>query len=265
LPDLHNAAADRTHAADSVRGMPITIPAHQAAVVPLKLLSPRRFDGVALVVGSMAPDVAYATGGLGFEAPSHVWHALFWFNLPVTLVLAALVRRAAPYVAANLPVGVLGAVRHPLVVTAYSALLGAFSHLVWDTVTHPHVLFFGGELPGLVRWRAVEQISELVGSAVTLAAAVHIGRRRLLLAWHGPAPEVPPLPVLFWSVTGGAAVVLTAVALVLPGNDIGPNVIGVRLLGADALAMLAGAGAVSSWSRRRSRPSRTVCAAMGRR
>jgi hypothetical protein len=226
----------------------------------LKLLRPRRFDGVALVVGSMAPDVAYATEGLGSAAPSHVWHALFWFNLPVTLVLTALVRRAAPYVAAHLPrggplalrdYGVLGAVRHRLVVTAYSALLGAFSHLAWDTFTHPHVLFFGGTLPGLPWWRAVEQISELVGSAVTLATAVHIGRGRLLLAWHGPAPHLPPRPALFWSVTGAAAVALTAAALALPGNGIGPNVIGVRLIGAGALALLAGAGTVAAslWSR----------------
>src|SRR5262245_49298483 len=117
--------------------MPATVPSHQAPVLALKLARPGRFDGVALVVVSAIPDAAYAVTGLGVDIRSHAWHALFWFDVPLTWLLALLIRRAAPYVAAHLPgavrdYGVLATVRHPLVVTLYSALLGALSHQLWD-------------------------------------------------------------------------------------------------------------------------------------
>src|SRR5690242_3423490 len=148
--------------------MSATAPAHPAAVLPLKLRSPRRFDGVALVVGAAAPDLGYTIEGLGIEVHSHAWHALAWFCLPLTLVITTLIRRAAPVVAAHLPpagplairdYGVLGTARHPLRVTVWSALLGAASHLAWDTLTHPHIVvldpFLGPDTPGLPWWRTI--------------------------------------------------------------------------------------------------------------
>ena len=39
--------------------MPFTFLAHQAPVLPIKARRPDRWDGLALVVGSMAPDLAY--------------------------------------------------------------------------------------------------------------------------------------------------------------------------------------------------------------
>jgi len=253
--------------------MPATIPSHQAAVLPLKLVSPRRFDGVALVVGSAVPDVGYLTQGLGVAVPSHAWHSLLWFSLPSALIITALVRRAAGIVAAHLPgggplalrdYGVLATVRHRLAVTVSSAVLGAASHLVWDMVTHPYVLIghpFTGDgahfpalhhtaVAGLPWWRVIHLASEMVGSAAVLSTAVHIGRRRLLLAWHGPAPVVPRRPTLFWSAAAGVLAPLVALVLALPGNGTGPNVIGMRLIAAVALAMLAAAGVVAVHTRR---------------
>ena len=243
-------------------------------MLPLKLLSPRRFDGVALVIGSAAPDLGYAIEGLGVEVHSHAWHSVAWFSLPLTLVIAALVRRASPFVVAHLPAGgplsirdygVLSTVRHPLRVTVSSALLGAVSHLVWDTFTHPYVLimdpFLGGDtyLPALHRiavaglpwWRAIQLISEVLGTVTTLAVAVHIGRRRLLVTWHGPAPTVARRTVLFWSVAGGVTTALAAGAFMLPGNSLErPNVIGIRLITAGATGLLAAAAAVVVATRR---------------
>jgi Domain of unknown function (DUF4184) len=245
-------------------GVPATVPSHPAAVLPLKIAYPHRFDGVALVIGSGAPDVMYAVESLGLRVPSHTWHAQFWWNLPVTLVLVWLGRRAAPFVAAHLPAcgplalrdyGVLAHVRHPLRVTVWSALLGAFSHVVWDTLTHPFILLFGGvrHLPvlhatavaGLPWWRVIHLASEIVGTAVAVAVIVHIGRRHMLLAWHGPIPDVPRRPALFWSVAGGVGAALLAVVALLPGNGDGPHVIGVRVLGAVSLALLAAAAAAA--------------------
>lgn len=227
--------------------MPTTIPTHAAAVLPLKLWRPRRFDGVALVAGSAAPDVGY--GVQGFAAiNSHSWHSLLWWSLPVALVLAALLRRAAPIVAAHLPAGgplalrdygVLGRVRHRFVVTASSALLGAASHVVWDAATRsPGVAsLLGG-------WRVVEVGSELAGIGVVVACVVHIGRSRALLAWHGPVPVSPRRPVLFWSTVGASLVVFVAVVAALPGNGFGLPIVGVRLIAALVLAASAGAAVV---------------------
>jgi hypothetical protein len=155
--------------------------------------------------------------------------------------------------------GVLATVRHPLAITALSALIGAFSHLLWDTFTHPYVLIGhpfwsnGTYFPALHRiavaglpwWRIIQLISEVAGSLTTIAVAVHIGRRRLLVAWHGAAPEVPRRPALFWSVAAASFTMLTTLAIVLPGNDTGPNVIGMRLITAFALSLLAAAAAVA--------------------
>ena len=250
----------------TLRGMPATVPSHQAAVVGFKLWRPHRFDGVALVIGSAVPDAAYALTGLGVDVRSHAWHALFWFDTPLTWLLAVLVRRAAPYVVAHLPnagplglgdYGVLAAVRHPAAVTAYSAFLGALSHQLWDTVTHPYVLIGdpflgpGTHLPGmhvvafagLPWWRVVQLASELVGVTVVAAAAIHIGRTGRLREWHGPAPTVSRRPRVFWPVAVVVGAVLAGIALALPRNDL-VNVAGSRALIALTVALLAAAAAV---------------------
>jgi hypothetical protein len=253
------------------RAMPATVPVHQAAVLPLKLWRPHLFDGVALAVGAATPDAAFVLIGVGPDLPSHAWHALLWFNLPVTLVLAVLVRRAAPTVAAHLPdagplhlrdYAVLAVVRHPPLVTVSSALLGAASHLLWDSVTHPYLLVghpFAGEetylrvmhLPafaGLAWWRVIQLVSEVAGLAVAAAVALRIGRRRLLVAWHGPAPAGVRMPLLFWPVVGFVGVALAAVGLALPGTE-WLHVRGARVLCAVVLALLAGAAAVGAGRR----------------
>src|SRR4051794_35813822 len=100
--------------------MPATFPSHPAAVLPIKLRWPRHFDGVALVVGSMAPDLSYPAVGFTDPPDTHAWAALLWWCLPVTVLLSLLIRGAAPDVAGHLPVrwfalpdyGAIGAVRH---------------------------------------------------------------------------------------------------------------------------------------------------------
>lgn len=72
--------------------MPITLPAHPAAVLPLKLLWPSRVDGVAVVMGSIAPDLAYAFMP-GWSVDSHGWLSVAYWSLPVALILTFVVRR----------------------------------------------------------------------------------------------------------------------------------------------------------------------------
>lgn len=254
--------------------MPATIPSHQAAVLPLKVRFPDRFDGVALVVGSAAPDIGYVLAGIA-EPPSHAWHSLVWFHLPVVLALSWVVRRAAPVVAAHLPVrlrdyGVLGSVRHPLRVTAWSAVLGALTHQVWDAIAHPYMLFLSTSayLPvmhrtavaGLPWWRIVHLLSEVVGVVVVVGLVIHIGRRRLLVTWHGPAPSTPARPLLFWPVAALSATGMGAATLALPGNDIGIWVVGSRWLGAMVLGILVAAAVAKPAGHRGASGDREVIA-----
>jgi hypothetical protein len=245
--------------------MPATFPSHAAAVLPLKLWCPSRFDGVALAVGSMAPDLLYALVGFGSWPETHTVAGLFWWGLPVTVVLSWGVRWAAPVIAAHLPpwpaqlalrdYGVLGSVRHPFRVTVLSALLGAASHVVWDGFTHDPAGhgWAVALLPGLRDWYVLAQyLSTVVGGLVALALAVHIGRRRLLVAWHGPAPDVARTPGTFWvSVVIGCAL-YPATWSILPARW-SAHVQGVRMLWAVGIGLLLGTLAARLSSARRAR------------
>jgi len=245
--------------------VPATFPSHAAAVLPLKVWRPRWFDGVALMTGSAAPDMYYVLTGFIVVPPTHNLVGILWFGLPVALVTAGLVRLAAPTVAAHLPsrpawlampdYGVLGQVRHRWYVAVWSALLGVLSHIVWDGFTHAPAATHGWgvrllpalavePVPGWPLWLLAQHASTVLGAAVALAVAVHIGRHRLLRAWHGRAPAVPRTPWVFWPVAGAIAAAYPLTWPLLPYQD-SPHVQGVRMIWCCALALLAGAAATS--------------------
>jgi hypothetical protein len=195
--------------------VPATFPSHAGAVLPLKLWRPGWFDGVALVVGAALPDLVYVGGCCGPPyTAGHTWLGVV-FGVPVTMLLAAIIRRAAPAVVAHLPplgtlalrdYAILGVVRHPWWINASSALLGAASHVGWDHLTHVSIAGTGLGLPALGRevagtplWMPLHLASSAVGALLWLAVTVQIGRRRLLVRWHGPAPTVPTRPYRFWA------------------------------------------------------------------
>jgi hypothetical protein len=123
--------------------MPFTL-SHAAAVLPLYGLSKSRLPLSALVIGSMAPDFAYFTP-LDFGLASHSIAGLFWFCWPAGLVAwLVYVRLLERPTIALLPdawraqlspfdesisVSVLARV-------SIALLLGAATHIVWDSFTH---------------------------------------------------------------------------------------------------------------------------------
>ena len=239
--------------------MPLTFPSHAGVVVPLKLWRPRWFDGVALVLGSTAPDLPYAIHRYA-EIRAHTWWGLVWFCVPVTMLGCVAVRWAVAVTAAHLPMGGplrlrdyggLRDVRHPLLVTAFSAWLGALSHRLWDVVTHASIDQGTVRIPALGTeavagqpwWRVLFYGSTVAGAAAVLAAMVHIGRRRLLVRWHGPAPAVPTDPAWFWGTVALAWIAGSVPQPFLRGVT-DPQVIVVRLLIVAALGLLAGTAAV---------------------
>ncbi len=245
--------------------MPLTFPSHAAAVLPLKLWRPRWFDGVALVVGSAAPDFPYALDPYR-DIHGHTWWGLVWFCVPVTVAASWLVRRAAPQVAAHLPdggplalrdYGVLGRVRYPLSVSAGCAWLGALSHRLWDMFTHASIdqgtvrfAWLSREaFAGQPWWQVLQYGSTVLGAVVVLILFVRVGRTRALVAWHGDLRRVgSAAPVrqsgAFWG-TAAAVVVLGVAAQPFLAGAGEVAIVYVRMLAVVGLALLS-AAAVSS-------------------
>lgn len=241
--------------------MPLTFPSHLAPVLPLKLWRPRWFDGVALSTGAVAPDVGYLFTGtvLAPDLRTHTLGGLLWWCLPVALAYAWIVRRVIAGIAVHLPGqrlfgwpdhAALAGVRHPWQVTVCSALIGAFSHVAWDRVTHsdrwPRLLGIADfhALTGLYWWQLSDVTGTLGGGLLVAALAVRAARRHEI--FEGVPPPGPPArPGVFWAV---ALAVTGLGALLLPGLPAAtvPAPAGVRLLHLAAVALIAGAAAAGS-------------------
>jgi hypothetical protein len=220
--------------------MPITILAHQAPVLPLKRWRPG-LDGVALVVGSTVPDLARATLR---STPRYLFGRPLWWDghtvsmqfswcLPVGLVLTWLVRRLlAPQLAPYLPdlggfhlqdLRHVARTRHRWYVIAGSVLIGSFSHIVLDSLTHTD-RYGGGLLSGLdgtvgqvlghdvTVFRIVQVLASLVLSAVTVWELWRIGQERLVCRWSRVPPEPSAAAPHQAAVRTAVVVLLVAVA-----------------------------------------------------
>jgi hypothetical protein len=125
--------------------MPLTFPSHQALVLPLKARWPKHFDGLALVLGSVAPDLSYAfLPGTRIEA--HNFTALVTWTLPLSLGLLAIVRHViVPELASLhgffLPLHAVRTEVSTLRKSAFCAWLGGASHILWDGISKPEGSF----------------------------------------------------------------------------------------------------------------------------
>ncbi|ATO17493.1 hypothetical protein CO540_29705 [Micromonospora sp. WMMA2032] len=246
--------------------MPLTFPSHLAPVLPLKRWRPHWFDGVALATGAVAPDVAYLFSGtrLDLGLRTHTLGGLLWWCLPVALAYAWIVRRVVAGIAAHLPAprffgwpqyAALAGVRHPWQVTVCSALIGAFSHVAWDRISHTERLprLFGvadfHALTGMYWWQFADVFASLGGGLLVVVLALHDARRGAI--FDGVPPPAPPTNrLVFWRV---ALAVTGLGALLLPGLPAAtiPAPAGVRVLHLGALALIAGAAAARSAPPRR--------------
>lgn len=128
--------------------MPFTF-SHPAAIVPLDYIFKRRLSLTALVIGSMIPDFEYFIRMRVSSIYSHTWPGLFWYNLP--LAIAALIVYSLlikDKLITHLPSGINRRFsayqncrpRYDLlyfIIAVVSILIGAASHILWDSFTHP--------------------------------------------------------------------------------------------------------------------------------
>ena len=184
--------------------MPATFPSHAAAVLPLKFWKPHWFDGIALTIGSAAPDFAYAFDGTWFEAPvpdwpplyaiAHSWYGVVLWGVPVTLAACWLTRRTF-------------SLNRPAVwVTAASAVIGATSHVVWDRLS-PNDL-----------------ASSIIGALIAVPLLMlHFGRNWPKPHWPtliAGAVGLPFLPGAALAHTTGSRIVLLAGLSLLIGRRV---------------------------------------------
>lgn len=191
--------------------MPATFLAHQAPVLPIVRRWPHLVDGVALAVGTMAPDLAYVVAGSRFAVLAHEWSGLVTFCVPVTLVVSwIIVRVLAPVVPCYLPdlgcfhlrdYRALSDHRFGMLRTPVCALVGAATHVALDHLTHgwgwfarhldwyrdPIIEF---EVLGrlVTPYRLAQYVGHVVLSALTIWWLWRAGARR----WLGPRAATVP-------------------------------------------------------------------------
>lgn len=174
--------------------MPFTF-SHPAIVLPLTFLPRQWFSLTGLVIGSLTPDFEYFLRMRIKSNYSHTIDGLFWFDLPLGLLVAFLFHNIVrDRLFNNLPTFLKsrfltfkqfdwnGHFKRNWFVVTISILIGATSHIFWDSFTHDHgyfvkaipalqstVDFLGRQIPIL---KILQHSSTLLGGLV-IAFAIY--------------------------------------------------------------------------------------------
>ncbi len=126
--------------------MPWTF-AHPLAILPLRRLAPQRFNLMALVIGSIAPDLGYYVFAYDLATLAHQWLGLLVVCLPLGWAVFMYLRLMQTHFIYLLPQIQRQALQMHLppsrrlsvaqmIWISLSLLLGAMTHIVWDAFTH---------------------------------------------------------------------------------------------------------------------------------
>jgi hypothetical protein len=133
--------------------MPFTF-SHPAIVLPLTFLPRKWYSLTGLIIGSLTPDFEYFLRMRIQSDYSHTIGGIIWFDLPFGLLLAFIFHNIVrDSLFDNLP-RILksrlsnftqfnwnGYFKQNWLVVAISILVGAISHIFWDSFTHNHGYF----------------------------------------------------------------------------------------------------------------------------
>ncbi|AMR32538.1 hypothetical protein A0256_14455 [Mucilaginibacter sp. PAMC 26640] len=172
--------------------MPFTF-SHPAIILPFRNLPKRWVSLTGLIIGSMVPDFEYFIRMRVKSIYSHTWPGLFWFDLPLGLVIIFVYQiLIKDRVILHLPVvlnrrfsrfrGVdkQGSFLQYFTIVALSILIGAASHILWDGFTHPNGYFvtvvpvlsttiqLGGHQ--LMVYKVIQHGSSIIGAIVIVLA-----------------------------------------------------------------------------------------------
>jgi hypothetical protein len=222
--------------------MPFT-PAHSAIILPF--IRSMYFSATGLIAGSMSPDFEYFFKMSVNSVHSHTVAGLLYFDLPVTILISLVfhlvVKKNLIY---NLPlflqkkfqalleVDFIKYIREHAWIFVLSALLGAASHIFWDSFTHnnsffvrtlpfyegTHVPWEGVKYP---LWYALQHISTAVG--LTIVVVFILSMR----SWQ--VHSYSRQKFLYWFTLATITIFVTWVRFVLRpiGSDIGNLIVSI--------------------------------------
>jgi hypothetical protein len=174
--------------------MPFTF-THPAIILPLSYLPNRWVSMTGLVIGSLAPDFEYFFRMRIKRIYSHTIDGLFWFDLPLGILLAfifhnivrdSLINNLPPFLKSRFTVfnhfDWNSHFKRNWFIITISILIGAASHILWDSFTHEQAYFvqnisalqksmdlFGRQIPIL---KILQHSSTLIGGIV-IAFAIY--------------------------------------------------------------------------------------------
>ncbi len=208
--------------------MPFTF-SHPAIVIPLAKLSKNWLSLSGLIAGSIAPDFEYFFRMRMYSGVSHKPEGLILFDLPTGLVLTFLfhnIIRNSLY--DNSPVFVRRRVEvfkdfnwnryfmsHWFAVII-SVLIGATSHLFWDSFTHSHTFFV--ERYEILRWElTVVGIHTTVHRIIQHVSTVLGGAAIAYFFWKLPSHPVQPGQVSrgYWQLILLFTIIISTIRLFL--------------------------------------------------
>lgn len=192
--------------------MPFTF-THPALILPFKKYQ-KYFSFTALIIGSLAPDFEYFIRFQLKSTISHTLLSLFIFNLPLIFLLSYLFHKIVKnqfnehspkpldswfktIAEQNWSINSIST----LFIFIYSALIGIFSHILWDSFTHINgffvtriSLFNETIIKNIPLYKILQHLSTLLGLIIILIFNSLLLVGALLFFMHGsfemfPTPE----------------------------------------------------------------------------
>ncbi len=201
--------------------MPVTF-AHPLAVIPLKKIFPK-LSLTAMVCGACGPDLEYFIPFVNIDRGfTHSFAGIFFTSLPLALIIFFLFELLFRKVVLDiLPWQIsLPRQKHSLMILALSVLIGAASHVIWDSFTHENTFFtstfsifryplftlFGHKFLVL---KVLQYASGIVGTAAVIMYSLNQYRKRIIAGSEADWSRLTPLlaasllaPVLTLLITG---------------------------------------------------------------
>jgi hypothetical protein len=206
--------------------MPFTF-SHPAIVLPLTYLPRKWFSLTGLVIGSLTPDFEYFLRMNIKSSYSHTVDGLFWFDLPLGLLLAFIFHNIVRNrFFDNLPTILKsrfsvfrhlnwnGHFKSNWFVVIISILVGAASHIFWDSFTHDHsyfvqtipalqnsVDFLGRQLPA---FKILQHSSTLIGGIAIAFTIYKLPTNKI---------EKEKIDLKYWIIVVGLTVIIIVLRL----------------------------------------------------
>jgi hypothetical protein len=215
--------------------LPLPLLAHQAPVLPLKLWRPAAFNGTALMIGSIAPDLEYLRLSVAYNPDRGFAHSIagqLYFCLPITTAIVLLVGygRLGEVLAARLGprlAWLVGAATDVTTAGGFfracaSALVGSFSHIAFDALTHevlPHRLPAHNFHLGHLGFTSATLVSFAVSGAAVLVSLWLLGRISRQATTAAPSPRPGRSLLAGLALAGGVLGVVRALPAIRHPDD----------------------------------------------